>query len=136
MLQSDFTQQRVFIVGDGSLFDEGITHLLAYETDLLVSHATYSKDLAFLNMIKSDQPDVILVSETGSLDSAHIIDSVLSYPIVIGLCIVVVRLYNNVIDVYEGPTFAAGKASRKPRRIIARTGDDLLNTVRRKYDDQ
>jgi hypothetical protein len=46
MLQSNFVQQRVFIVGDGSLFDEGITHLLTHETNFLVSHATYSDDLA------------------------------------------------------------------------------------------
>ena len=136
MLQSNFTQERVFIVGDGSLFDEGITHLLTHGTNLLVSHATYSDDLAFLNIIESDRPDVILVNESGSLGTKRILDLVLPHPIVMGLRIVVVRLRNNEIDVYAGPIFVAGKMSYRPRRIIVKTGDDLLNAVRRKHNVQ
>jgi hypothetical protein len=48
MLSSDFTQQRACIVGEGSLFDDGITQLLTQKTNLLVSHAISPDDLAFL----------------------------------------------------------------------------------------
>ncbi len=47
MLHSNFTQQHVFIVGEGSLFDDGITQLLAHGTNLVVSRAIYSDGSCF-----------------------------------------------------------------------------------------
>lgn len=137
MLQSNFVQQqRVFVVGEGSLFDEGVTQLLAQETNLLVSRATYSDDPAFLNQIESDRPDVILVCESGSLDSARILALVSSHPKTRGLPVVVTRLDNNMLNVYARPVVVDGKMYSKPRRIIARTGNDLINNLRRKYNGQ
>jgi hypothetical protein len=136
LLQSNITQQHVTIVGDGSLFDQAITQLLTRRADLLVSRSVYSDELAFLNIIRQGRPDVILVNESGSLDAVRILDLVSSHPMVMGLCIVIVRLCNNVIDVYERPIFVVEKISCSSRRIIVRTGDDLLNALRRKQNDQ
>ena len=112
------------------MFDEGVTHLLTQRTDFLVSRAKFSDETAFLNTIKQDLPDVILVCESGSLDAARILDLVSSQAMVMRLLVVVIQLYNNVIDVYERQMIVAGK-----HRIIAETEDDLLNAVRRKHND-
>ena len=136
MLQLAFAQQRVSIVGEGSLFDEGVAHLLADRTNFLVSRAIYSDEHAFLNIIKQDPPDVILVCESGSLDPARILDIVSSHAMMMRLLVVVIRLYNNVIDVYESHMVVAGKMYFKPQRIIAETENDLLNAVRRKHNGQ
>ena len=136
MLNSNFTQQHVFIVGEDSLFDEGITHLLAQQTDLLVSRGKFSDERVFLDTVKQELPDVILICESGSLDAARILDLVLSQAMLMRLLlvvIVVIRLHNNVIDVYERPKIVAGKINFKPRRILAETENDLLNIVSRKY---
>ena len=135
MLDSNFTQQRVFIVGEDLLFDEGVTHLLAQRTDLLVSRAKFSDEIVFLNTIEQDLPDVILVCEFGSLDTVRILDLVSSHALVMRLLVVVIRLYNNVIEVYERQMIVAGKMHFKPHRIIAETEDDLLNAIRRKHND-
>ncbi len=127
MSQSKLTQQRVFIVGNGSLFDDGVTRLLAHKTNLSVSRVTYFNDLAFLDDFKSDLPDVILICESGSLEAAHIFDLVSSHSTVTGFRIVVIRLHNNVIDIYARPAFVAGELSGKPRRITARTSDELVS---------
>ncbi len=136
MSDSNFTQQHVFIVGEDLLFDEGVTNLLAQRTDLLLSHAKFSDERVFLNTVKQELPDVIVVCESGSLDVARILDLVSSQALLMRLLlavIVVIRLHNNVIDVYERPKIAAGKINFKPRRIIAQTENDLLNIVSRKY---
>jgi len=136
MSDSNFTQQHVFIVGEDSLFDEGVTNLLAQQTDLLLSHAKFSDERVFLDTIKQELPDVILVCESGSLDAARILDLVSSQTMLRRLLlvvIIVIRLHNNVIDVYERPKIVAGKINFKPRRIIAQTENDLLNIVSRKY---
>lgn len=140
-MQTIFTQPRVFIIGDGFLLDQGVTQMLTHETDLLISHALYSDDFAFLNVNKQDQPDVILVNESGLLNVEHILEFISSHPIVKGLLIIVVRLWNSVVDIYERPIFIAGKVSWISRRISANTINDLINVVnvsilRRKYNDQ
>jgi hypothetical protein len=136
MSDSKFTQQHVFIVGEDSLFDEGVTNLLAQQTDLLLSHVKFSDERVFLDTVKQELPDVILVCESGSLDAARILDLVSSQAMLMQLLlvvIVVIRLNNNVMDVYERPKIVAGKINFKPRRIIAETENDLLNIVSRKY---
>ena len=90
-MQTIFTQPRVFIVGDGFLLDQGVTHMLTHETDLLISHALYSDDFAFLNVNTQDQPDMILVNESGLLNVEHILEFISSHPIVKGLLIIVVQ---------------------------------------------
>jgi len=129
MLESVFIQQRVFIVGDGSLFDEGIIELLAHGTSLMVSHIVFSDENAFLDIVKHDQPDMILVCESGKLDVDQIIDIFAINPCLIGIYILVAHLGNPVIDIYDRPTLIAGKVSYTPRSITARTSTDLLNIL-------
>ena len=109
MLDSNSTQPGVLIIGEGALFDEGITELLTRRTNLTVSHIVYSDEMGFLNIIKRAQPDVSLVCQSGSLDTKHILDSISVSSLIIGLCIFVVRLSSPVIDIYERPILNVGK---------------------------
>jgi hypothetical protein len=65
------------------------------------------------------------------LDAARILALISSQAMLMRLLVVVIRLNNNVIDVYEKPWIVAGRMHFKPKRIIAETEDDLLNAVRR-----
>jgi hypothetical protein len=134
MLDSNFTQQRVFVVGEDSLFDQGITHLLAQRTDFLVSRAKFSDGPVFLNAIEQGLPDVILVCDSGSLDAARILDLVSPHAMVRKLHVVVIRLANNVIDIYERPMIVYGKTLINSQQIIAEIKDDLFNAIRRKHN--
>ncbi len=135
MLDLNNTQQWIFIVGDGSLFDSGVTQLVTHGTDLQVSHAVYSDHPAFLDLIQWEAwPETILVNESGLLEADHILDLVSaqivsSEPVIVGTQIIIVRISVNLIDVYTHPIFVGGKMFSKPRRISIRTGADLLNVV-------
>ncbi len=132
-MKTNFTQQHVLVVGDGTLFDESVISLLTtHGTGLLVSHAIYSDDQAVLNTIKEDHPDVILVSESRALDITHLLDLVSSDRTAMALPVVVARFNANVIDVYQQPSLTAGKPSARPHRIITRTRNDLLKALRKK----
>lgn len=133
MLNSNFTQQNVLIMGDGSMFDKEITQLLTDESNLLVSHAIYSEDLAFLNMIRPEhRPEVLVINVSGLLDMAHILASLSLRPRVMGMRLVFVQLYKNLINVYMRPIFFTEKMFFRPRRIFPLTDDKLLNAVIRK----
>jgi hypothetical protein len=126
MLQPDYTQQRVFVIGEGSLFDEGVTHMLSQRPDLLVSRLIFGGGLGFLNHIRLAQPDVLLVCESTSLGTTDILDLFSSPPIMMELRIVIIRLRDNRIDVYAEPTLVAGNISRRQQQITAKNEDDLL----------
>ena len=137
MLVSNFTQPHVLIIGDGSTFDKNVTQLLTHETNLLVSHTIYSEDLAFLNIIKWEhRPEVIVVNESGLLYLDHILKLLSLHPKVIGARIVVVRLYQNVVNVYARPIFVTEKMIFRPRRIIPLTDNNLMKAVRSKRNAQ
>lgn len=123
MLHSALTTQRIFIVGDNSLFEEGITHLLTIETGLLVSNVKYTSDLSFMDMIAQNQPDVILLNESTMLDSAHILELLFSIQLLTALCIIVVRLDNSIVDVYE-----------MPKRFVITKRDELVSVVQGNFD--
>lgn len=103
MLQSNLSTKRVFIVGDGSLFEEGITHLLSFGTDIFVSGAKYTNDPALLEAVSHNQPDVILLNESTYINPTHILDLLFSTPSLTASYIIIIRLGNNMIDVYEMP---------------------------------
>ena len=136
MLNSNFDQQRVFVVGEDSLFEEGVTYLLAERTDYLVSKAKFSDELIFLDTIKQENPDVILVCESGSMDAERIINLISSQLFMMALFIVVIRLRNNVIDIYEIPANVSEKMYFNSGRIVADSEEDLLNVLRREHHAQ
>ena len=105
---------------------------MAQRTDFLASRVTFSDDFAFLDTIRQDLPDVMLICESDSLDPVRILDLVSSHTIAMGLLVVVIRPYNNVVDIYERPIIVGGKMYFTSQQIIATTGDDLLNTIKEK----
>ena len=127
MLQTDLIQQRVTIVGQGLLLDDGVEHLLKlHRPNLIVSHVIYSSKLTYL-IYAVPQPDVILIVESSDMDTVHILDLLSSWPFVTKLRIIVIRLRNNIIDVYEEVKLVAGRISCDLRKITARNADDLLS---------
>jgi hypothetical protein len=123
-------QPRAVVVGEGCLFDDAITQLVIERTDLLVSHTIFSDEAAFLHVIKRDQPKIIVMCESGALDSKRVIHSISIDPLVIGLCILVIRISNTVMDIYEGPTLNAEKVAYRPRSNIVTTADELISILR------
>jgi hypothetical protein len=130
MLDLNLKQQRIFIVGNGSLFDEGLAKLVRFNTTLRVSHIVYSNEAALLNLIERDQPEIVLLCETGALDTDQILDLISINVLIIGLCIFVVRLSSFTVDAYEFPISLAERQPFQQRTIAVRTGDDLINILK------
>lgn len=120
--------QRVFVVGTGSFFEQGVASLLSFGTDLHVSGVTYTDDDSFLEDVAENRPDVILLNEAGPLNSARILE-LLSATRLASLRVIVVRPDSNAIDVYERPSLIAATMVYERQRIIATTSDDLIELV-------
>jgi hypothetical protein len=129
MIDSKFAQQRVFIIGDGSLLSEGVKKILKEEPDLIVSSATYLDHPPFLDIVEWTLPDTILVCDSGLVELTHIFNFLSSQKLVMSLLIIVVQLSNNMIDVYADASFVEGKIFGKPKQIIPMTRRDLINLL-------
>jgi len=128
MPHSNTSTQRILVLG-ASIFEEGIAHLLANETDLQVSCAQYTDDLAFLDDITRSRPDVILLDESTSLNLARILKRLFLMPSLSGLRVIIVRLSNNMIDVYKTPRQCVmGKTCERQQFTVTKR-DELLSVV-------
>ena len=133
MLDLKSSPRRIFIVGDGSLFDEGLAKMVRFSTTLLVSHIVFSNEDVLLNLIERKQPDMILLSESGGLDIEQILESITINTLIIGLCIFVVHLGNFKLDAYERPGTVAERLPFQRRTITIRARNDLINILTRPH---
>ena len=129
MSHSDFSTQRVLIFGE-SILEEGIANLLGNGDDMQVSSAKYTTELAFLDEIAQKQPDVIMLNESTPLNTTRILKLLFSIPSLARLRVIVIRLSDNMIDVYEMPKhFEAGKEIEREQFNITKP-DELVTAVR------
>lgn len=125
MFPSNLSTHRIFILG-ASIFEEGIAHLLKIGTDLQVLGTKYTNDIAFLEDITQSQPDVILLNESSPLNSGRMLDLLFSIPVLTQRRVIIVRLNNNVIDVYDFPYHALLRRLYNRRQFIVTKQDDLV----------
>lgn len=128
MLQSPFLPQCVYILGNGSMLDEGVTHVLSSKTKLRVWGREYQDDVTFLKDVELARPDVILVNEAASGDSMRILKLLSSVPSFIGVRVIFLRLCNNMMDVYDRRDEQDTVYDRK-NGVIATASHDLVNAI-------
>jgi hypothetical protein len=133
MLDLKSSPQRIFIVGNGSLFDEGLAKIVRFSTTLRVSHIVYSNEIELLRLIERKQPDMILLSESGTLDIEQILDAITINTLIIGLCIFVVHLGDYTIDAYERPGIVAERQPFQRRTFTVGAGNDLISILTRPH---
>lgn len=125
MLQSQPPIHRVFVVGENTLFEEGIVKMLSLGTELTVTGTKYIDDPALLDALEINKPDVILLNETMSNQVLHILELLLFNPALTALYLVVIRLDSNMVDVYP-----------LPRRFAINQRDELVALVQGNFDCQ
>lgn len=128
MPHSNYSTQRVLILGE-SIFEVGIARLLTNGADLDVSCVKYMDDFAFLDDVAQNRPDVIMLNEAIPGDSTHILDLLVSDPFLADLYVIIVRLGNNVVDVYKMPRQAVVQKGYERQQFVITHQDDLVAVV-------
>jgi hypothetical protein len=120
----------VYILGDGLLFDEIITHMLTLDTRLRVISRIYDGEAVFLTDVNLHQPDVILLNESELFDFEQILPSLLKVSLTTELRVILVGLNDNIISIYDLPACKANRRSAVPpvRRVIT-SSNELLDLV-------
>lgn len=121
--------RRVFIVGTHTLFEEGLSNLLAKNTAMQVSNEKYTNDLWLLNTISRNQPHVILLAESDNLNSAHLLGLLFSIPVPTSLWVIVVRLADSMVDVYKFSKQADNEVICKRQQFAVTSHSELVTLV-------
>ncbi len=108
---------RMLIVGNGSLFDEGLERLLSGRPGLEISRTTYTDDTAFLYEFLRQLPEVVILFEGSPLTVSRLFELVKDVPIP-NLQVVTVLAQTSTIEMYA------------KRQVTAVGGDDFLALVR------
>lgn len=129
MMPPNLLPQRILILGE-SIFEEGIANLLKVGIDLKISCARYTDELAFLYEIAHNRPDAILFSETAALNPPYILKLLYSIPSQAGLRVIIIRLSNNLIDVYAIPKRVVARKVYERKQFIVTKQEELVAVVR------
>jgi len=129
MPHSDLSTQCVLIFGE-SIFEEGIANLLTDEADLRVSSTKNTDDLTLLDEITQKRPNVIMLNESTPMNTVRILKLLFSTPSLAGLRVIIIRLSDNMIDVYEMPKQTTARNEYERQQFIVTKRDELVTAVR------
>jgi len=110
--------QRVLIVGDGSLLDDGLRRLLADKAFLEVSNIVYSDELTLQEHLLRLKPDTIVLCEEEPLSVSRIFELGADIPGLKRLRVITVLADSNVVEVIER------------QQVMAAGSTDLLTLLR------
>lgn len=129
MMPPNLLPQRILILGE-SIFEEGIAHMLKVGIDLQVSCARYTDEISFFYDIAYNRPDAILFSETAALNPPDTLKLLYSIPLRNGLRVIIIRLSNNLIDVYTIPKQVVARKIYERKQFIVTKQEELVAVVR------
>ena len=121
----------VLIIGDGSLFPQGVTQLLNQHSEALIHRMEAVDDRVLINEIESNHHKVVVVAETAVREAKHVVSLIFSTPslLEVVLRIIVVRYHDRTIDVFDQAGPRGNGAGYVRKRIIDGTSEDLVRFV-------
>lgn len=121
---------NIIILGDGSLFDEGISNILSFHPQLNVTRVLYTNDDALYNLVGFEDPHVVFITEFDALDVERVVKFIFSIPSNFVRCIVVVRDGNNRLDVYARPAAPVSVTRYSRKSVAVKTKEEFINLAR------
>ena len=100
-VQTQALARRVLIVKTGSVLAAGAQLLLAADAGLQVSSLSFTDEATLLQDIAAIAPDVVVLTEDGSLEAGCALRLFQSDLLATRLTVVVIRAGSGVLDIYE-----------------------------------
>ena len=130
-LQTDFqtlSTNHVLVIGDGSLFQEGVASLLNRFSEAFIDSVKYMSDHALLDEMKASRPDIVIIAAP-----ERVADAVFATISLVEMSprIIVLHDYDNTIEVFDQPESSRDKTFNLQMRINNSTSGDLLRYISR-----
>jgi hypothetical protein len=123
--------RQVLLLGNGSLFDDGMIDLLKDQPNLRITHSRYRDDVSIVKDVVRYRPNVVVLILSRFMDPEYIVGRLLSVE-AFHLRLVLLSLEKIEIEIYErGDT----ENEIKSTKINALKVDDFLLAVHPNRDD-
>lgn len=117
---------KIFVLGNGSLLDDGISNVLILDSQLSVTRILYTGDNTLYDLVDFEHPYAIFINEFDALDIQHVIRLIFSVPFAFVRCIIVAHVENSKLDVYM-PTTYAPVTTYNRKSIVVNTKEEFIN---------
>jgi hypothetical protein len=118
---------RIFVLGNGSLLDEGIGNLLVPHPQLSVTRILYTDDHTLYDLVNSEHPYAIFINEFDGLDIGRLIRLIFATPSSFVRCVIVAHAEKNKFDVYDRPTMPALAMMYRRKSVVVDTIEELID---------
>jgi hypothetical protein len=122
----DTSPAKIFVLGNGSLLDDGISSMLILDSQLSVTRILYTGDNTLYDLVDFEHPYAIFINEFDALDIQHVIRLVFSVPFAFVRCIIVAHVENSKLDIYMPTTYAPLTTYRR-KSIVVNTKEEFIN---------
>jgi hypothetical protein len=126
MLHRDPSPVKIFVLGNGTLLDEGISNLLIPHSQLSVTRILYIDDNTLYDLLNFEHPYAIFINKFDTLDIQRVIRLIFSVPLAFVRCVIVVHVENSKLDVYMPTTYAPVTTYRR-KSIVVNTKEEFIN---------
>jgi len=103
MLYTSPLPRKVYLLGDGMLFDDILVHMLTSLTNLRVIKRVYDSESAFITDVNGLHPDVILLTETDRYSSEQMLALLSQIPLSTDLRTMVISMEHKNIQILDRP---------------------------------
>ena len=103
MLYTSPLPRKVYLLGDGMLFDDIIVNMLTSVNNLRVIKRVYDSESAFVTDVNGCHPDVILLTETDQYSSEHLLALLSQIPLAGDLRTMVISMEHKNIQILDRP---------------------------------
>ena len=122
---------KIFVLGNGSLLDEGISDMLIPHSQLNVTRITYTDDRTLYDLVNFEHPYAVFISEFDTLDLERVVSLIFSVPSSCVRGVIVVHDENSELDVYYRPATDAPVTTYRRKSIVVNTKEDFINLALR-----
>ena len=109
--------RRIYILGDGLLFDDIIAHMLASVTNLRVIRRVYAGESTVVSEVEASQPDIVLLTETDRYNREQMLGFLSQLSLETDLRIMVMSVEHQDIRILDRPARADHRWSGTPHTI-------------------
>ena len=131
VLMSHSSPVKIYVLGSGSLLDEGITNMLNLQPQLNVTKIPYIDDARLHDLANLEHPYTILINEFDVRDITRIVILLFSAPSAFARRVIVVRDRNSKLDVYDKPMAHVPTANYQRKSVVVKTKQEFIDLALR-----
>jgi hypothetical protein len=117
---------KIFVLGNGSLLDEGIGNMLSLHSQLSVTRILYTDEHTLYDLVNFEHPYVVFINEFDKLDMERIIRLIFFVPSAFVRRVIVVHLDDSKLDVYNRSTTNVPVTAYRRKSIAVHTKDEFI----------